>query len=309
MALIFKKKILLAKIESTYGTDSTPTGASNAIETENMVITPLAGPTAARNVDRPYLGANLQIQTGQFVEITFDVGYAGSGTAATPPAWGPLLKACGFGETIAANVTYAPLSTAFPSLSMYFATDGQQHKILGARGDVVSLNLTPGEIPRISFRFMGLYSTPSSVADPTPTLTAWKTIKPINNANTPTFTIAAVARPMIAFTFALGNNLQYRNIVGGESVEIVDRAPSAQFSIEAPALSVKNYFTDVLASTLAALNIVHGVGAGNLCTLACPNSQMYGLSYEDAQGVTALKGSFAFIPGSGGNDECTIVTA
>ena len=46
----------------------------------------------------------------QRVEVTFEVEMAGSGTAGTAPAFGPLLKACGNSETIVTDtsVTYAP---------------------------------------------------------------------------------------------------------------------------------------------------------------------------------------------------------
>jgi len=95
MPLLARKKILLAKIESTYGTDSTPTGAANAIQTSDLSITPLAGPTVSRNLDRSVLGGDLQIQVGTFVELSFMVEMAGGGSIDTPAAYGPLLRACG----------------------------------------------------------------------------------------------------------------------------------------------------------------------------------------------------------------------
>jgi hypothetical protein len=40
MPLLTRKRLIVAKIESTYGTDPTPTGA-NAILVRNLEITPL----------------------------------------------------------------------------------------------------------------------------------------------------------------------------------------------------------------------------------------------------------------------------
>jgi hypothetical protein len=46
----------------------------------------------------------------RMAEISFEVGLAGSGTAGTPPSWGPLLKGCGFYEALVASTsaTYRP---------------------------------------------------------------------------------------------------------------------------------------------------------------------------------------------------------
>ena len=127
MALLARKKILLAKVETTYGTDSTPTGATNAIQTSDMSITPLAGPTVSRNLDRATLGNDLQIQVGTYVELSFMVEIAGGGGADTAPAYGPLLEACAFAETVNAStdVDYDPVSSSIDSATLYFHHDGQ----------------------------------------------------------------------------------------------------------------------------------------------------------------------------------------
>ena len=49
--LLFRKKALLAKVETTYGTDAAPTGALNAIQTRNLQIEPLNGDPLEFDVD------------------------------------------------------------------------------------------------------------------------------------------------------------------------------------------------------------------------------------------------------------------
>ena len=95
MPLLTRKRLIVAKIESTYGTDPTPTGA-NAILVRNLEITPLEAETVNRDLVRPYLGASDQLLAQTRVSMTFEVEMAGSGTAGTAPAYGPLLKACGW---------------------------------------------------------------------------------------------------------------------------------------------------------------------------------------------------------------------
>jgi hypothetical protein len=135
MPLLSRKRLILAKIESTYATDSTPDGTF-AILVRNLEITPLESETVSRDLIRPYLGASDQLLAQTRVSITFEVEMAGSGAAGTAPAYGPLLKACGLSETIviSTSVTYAPVSSAFSSASIYMNNDGILHKITGARG-------------------------------------------------------------------------------------------------------------------------------------------------------------------------------
>ena len=101
------------KAETTYGTDSTPTGTANAILVRNLEITPIQADAVERELIRGYMGNFEVLLANQRVEVTFDVEMAASGTAGTAPKWGPIMKACGNSETVVANtrVTYAPISS------------------------------------------------------------------------------------------------------------------------------------------------------------------------------------------------------
>jgi hypothetical protein len=150
MPLLTRKRLIVAKIESTYGTDPTPTGA-NAILVRNLEITPLEAETVNRDLVRPYLGASDQLLAQTRVSMTFEVEMAGSGTAGTAPAYGPLLKACGLSETVvvSTSVTYAPVSSSFSSVTLYMNVDGILHKITGARG-TFTLSGEVSQIPTIA---------------------------------------------------------------------------------------------------------------------------------------------------------------
>lgn len=308
MALLARKKILLAKVETTYGTDATPTGASNAIQTSDLSITPLAGPTVSRNLDRATLGNDLQIQVGTFVQISFMVEIAGSGTVDTAPAYGPLLEACGFAETINAStsVEYDPVSSSIDSATLYFHHDGQKHAITGARG-TVALAMSPGTIPKYSFNFTGLYSAPSSTADPTADTSAFQTPVPVNNDNMTTFSLHGVSATMIECGLDVACEVVYRNVVGNESVELIDRAPSGQVTIESPAISTKDWFTTAVNSTTGALQIVHGTVGGNIVQIDAPAVQVISPNYGESDGISTLQMGLSLVPSSG-NDEIKITT-
>jgi hypothetical protein len=101
MALAQRKRVILVKLEETYGADSTPV-AGDAVLCSGLDITPLDGSSVERDFIRPYFGSSGAIRVENFASLTFDTEIAGSGTAATPPKWGSLLKAANFSETITA---------------------------------------------------------------------------------------------------------------------------------------------------------------------------------------------------------------
>ena len=101
MPLLSRKRILLAKIETTYGTDSSPV-AANAMLIRNLDMTPLDAEIVSRDLVRPYFGNYDQIIASQKVGLTFEVELQSSGTAGVAPSYGPLLRACGLSETTTA---------------------------------------------------------------------------------------------------------------------------------------------------------------------------------------------------------------
>lgn len=101
MALAQRKRVILVKLEPNYGTDSSPV-AADAVLCSGLDITPLEGSSVQRDNIRPYFGLSGSIRVENFASLTFETEVAGSGTAATPPEWGALLKASNFSETITA---------------------------------------------------------------------------------------------------------------------------------------------------------------------------------------------------------------
>lgn len=100
MALLNRKRTLLAKIESSYGVDPTPTGSANAILVSNLNVRPMSTELVDRDLIRPFLGNSEQLHAAIYSMAEFECEVAGSGAAGTAPAWGPLMRACGFSETV-----------------------------------------------------------------------------------------------------------------------------------------------------------------------------------------------------------------
>lgn len=308
MALFKRKATILAKIESTYGTDPTPSGGANAVLVSDLTITPMDMNTVSRDLIRPYFGNSEDLPTQVFAKVEFSCEVAGSGTAGTAPAWGPLLRACAFAETITAGtkVEYKPVSDAIESVTLYANADGVLHKLTGARG-TVSFELGNNKRPVMKFAFTGIFNAVADAAAPSVTLTGWKKPLPVTRANTPVFTVQGYAARMEDFTLDVANQVESRSLVGGtDEVLITDRKPAGKIQIEAVKVADKDWWTSILAVTTGALAFEHGVVAGNIVDFDLPAVQLIKPSYSDSQGVLMLSADLRVVPGASGNDEMVI---
>jgi hypothetical protein len=308
MALLTRKRTILAKIETTYGTDPTPTGSANAILVRNMSITPLNAENVSRDLVRPYLGASEQLIASSYVSIEFEVEMAGSGTAGTAPAYGSLLQACGMSETVVAvtSVTYAPVSSAFKSVTLYYNVDGVLHKITGARGNV-EMTINSRQIPVFKFSFTGLYNAPTDTSAPSVTYTSFQTPLAANSDNTTGFSLFSYAGAMESMSINFNNAIQYRSLIGAEDVLMTDRQVSGQVVFEAPTIATKDFFSLALGTTLGALDITHGTTGGNKVQIVSSRVDVSNPSYQDQNGIQMLQVPMTFVPSTSGNDEISIV--
>jgi len=307
MPLLQRKRVLLAKTEATYGTDPTPTGAANAILVTNMKIEPIVGGQVTRDLVRPFLGASENLQGERYVQITFDVEIQGSGAAGTEPGFGPLLKACGLGVTTVAATsnTYAPVSSAFSSVTLYYNVDGVLHKITGARGNV-KFNFAVGKIPLMSFTFKGLYNAPTDTAAPSPTYTSFKTPFVATTANTTSFSIFGFSGNLQMIDFDFGNTVDYMAMIGTEYVQLAGRNITGTAVIEAPTITAKDFFGAAAGSTLGTLALTHGTAAGSRAVVASSTLDVLNPTYAEDNGVVMLSIPFVLVPSTAGNDEISI---
>jgi hypothetical protein len=310
MPLLSRRQLLLAELEVTYGTDPTPTAGSNAILVRNIEVTPLEAETVSRELIRPYLGQSEQLLAQTRVLINFEVELAGSGTAGTAPAYGPLLRACSFTETVSAgvSVTYEPNSDASPkSVTIYFNNDGVLHKATGCRG-TFSLNCAVGEIPTIAFEFTGIYNTPTDVALGSPTYANQADPVVFKQGNTSGFQVFSYAGCLQSFSLELANEIVYRELVGcTKEVLITNRAPAGEVMIEAVSIATKNFFSEATGNSTGNLTFQHGQTAGNIVTFTAGQIDLGNPSYSDEDGIQMLTLPYIATPTDSGNDEMEIV--
>ncbi len=307
MPKLTRKRTLLCKTESSYGTDPTPTAGSNGVLVRDLNIEPVQSDEVSRDLIRPYLGNYETLLANTRVNVTCDVEMVGSGSAGTEPAYNPLLKACGLAVTTVSSTsnTYAPVSTSFGSCTIYCNIDGVRHKVTGCRG-TFSINCSVNEIPIISFSMTGIYNAPTDQAVPAPTFNATKPLL-FKNGNTSAFSLFGYGGVLQNWSFDMNNEVVYRELVGGtKEVMITNRTPSGSVSVEAVALSAHNFFTDATGSSTGTNTFLHGTTAGNKVTLSCPQTDLGQPTYEDSDGVQLLNLPFVATPTTAGNNELSI---
>jgi hypothetical protein len=315
MSRLTRKTLILAKTEVTEGTDSVPTGAANAL----LVSEPTIEYTY-NNVDRDnlrsFIGANEQLPGTRYVTLSFSVELASSGAAGTAPAFGPLLMASAMAEVVTAGnrVEYNPVTTS-NSVTIYYFNDGALKKALGSKG-TVTLTAEEGSIPKLNFAFTGIDGGVTAVANPSPTLTAWKTPLVVTTTNSGQVTLGGTysagaitgGTPFCSrgLTIDAGNDVQYQAMLGPcTGVDIVNRDMTGSVQFDLTAAEEVTAFTAINAATLTSLSWVHGSAAGSKVTVFAPKVQRINPSMQDFNGRLLMGNDLRFTPNIG-NDELTL---
>jgi len=312
MPLLTRKTWLLAKIESTEGTDPTPVGGSNAIQVTSVDITPIESDTIQADAMQGFLGNSTRgtVLANKRVSVSFSTELSGSGAAGTAPGYGPLLKSCGLSETVVSgtSVTYAPVSASFSSCTIYCFYDLTRHKITGARG-TVTFNLVAGQIASADFQFTGIYNAPDSTdMSGTWTLANQAAGLEVNDTNITTATFHGVASQRIeSFDLALNNEVVYKETVSSKQSLIVNRAPGGTAVIEALDTATTDYFAKAVAVSTGATDIILGASAGNIVRLKADQTDITGVSYGDTNGVRSLNVPYLALPTTAGNNEISLI--
>lgn len=307
MPLKWNRKVLLAKIETTYGTDAAPTGAANAVLATSVQLQPMEGQDVSRELELTTLGPQGTVPVEVHAKLTFEVELAGSGVAGTVPAWGTLLRGCAVAETIVAgtSVTYNPVSTGHESLTLHFWVEDTKYALVGVRG-TATIKIEAQKVPKIAFTFTGLFTLPAPVAQAVPTLVAWQKPVVATKANTPAFTLGGTSMVLRSCELDLANEIATRFLIGSEGVLITQKSEKITCTVEAVPLTTLNPYSLALAQTAVPLILTHGTVAGQIATLNAPLAQIQRPSgLAESQGI--VEWPLNLIPQvNAGNDQWTL---
>jgi len=303
----FRQKLLMVKLEATYGVDAGPTAALNAVLATEVKHMPMEGADVSRELDTPHMGAQPTIPNELHSKFTFKVELAPSGVAGTAPAWAVLLRMCAVAETITpgTSAVYNPVTNSHESGTIYFNLDGTLYKSRGARGNA-KFTVDAQGIPYVEFELTGLYAVPSTDALGTPDYTSWQDPTVATTANTPQFSIDGTDMVLRSFALDLGNAVENRFLIGRDAVLITDRSETLEARVEAVELATLDPYA--LAGNQSKVPVVlqHGTVAGRIATLNVPKAQVQRpAGLENSQNIVEWPLSLVPLPNAG-NDQWTL---
>lgn len=319
MARYIRLAAILAKIESTYGVNSMPSAAANAMLVSDFNIN-FQAENVPRDLVRPFMGGSEHLVGRCYVELTFSVEFAGSGAAGTAPAYGPLLRACGFTETVTASTRteYNLTTPVTDSVSINYHIDGIQHRAIGCRG-TVAIKMGISQRPMLEFRFVGLDGQVVEQANATLDTSAFKTPFVVTNANsaditfggtyasTPNITGGTVY-PSQGLDLDLGNTVNMVPLLGGDAVDVVAREVTGKIAVDLTAAQEVTFTTAFKANTVQSLGLKLGNTAGYKVLAFMPAVQLLNPAKIDYNGRLLIGYDLRAIPSaSTGNDELKLV--
>jgi hypothetical protein len=286
MVELTRRALVLAKIETTYATDPTPTTAANAVEVIDLTLKPIKTPVE-RLAQHESLMRKPSIGVEEYYEIGFKLEISSTGTPGLPPRLGPLLRACGMSETIITGgspvVKYRDRSSSFESCTIWAYLGGRLHKINGVFGNVKGV-FEAGKFAMLEFSMMGMKgATPAITSMPTDAVYD-EVAGDVQVCKNGTFTYngkttlvaqlmdfdlanTVVKRPSLSATYAIAG------------FEITDRNPVASINPETTIVTSYDFYGDALVNQR---DLSYDCG-DFLVTI--PKFNPYNPEFEDSEGI------------------------
>ncbi len=303
-----KKTVVLAKLESTYGADPTLAAGDDAIEAYEFTPPVINADMKERNPGNDDLSMFGELRGKTSYDFQIISNLRGSGAAGTAPRRSPLMKACGFEETVVSStsVSYKPRSSALESCAVEAYIDGILHQLLGCVGNY-SLDLTAGELAKETFDLKARYALPtdSVIVSPTFDTTVPQIVKGI------TMTVGSYSAIIEKMTVNMNNVVaerpDFNQTEGIQGFAITGRNPEGSMTIEAVLRATSNadFWSYFHNTTVKDISFVIGTVAGNICTITVPKIFFRAPVTGDRDGVRTNELAFQIARNSG-DDELVI---
>ena len=300
MAEKVRLKGILAKIESTYKTDSAPVVGTDGIQIEENIWAELEIGYLEENLreDMAHVSmgrAGLATPEGRYAHLTVVVAMKGCATSietSNKPEIGVLLRMAGFSETIVASTsaTYSLISSGHESGTVWAYAGGNLYKIVGCRAQLSEISLVPSMIGRATFEIWGVLvvaitdvplpviTYPQKAAGPPTVKSAGLTLNAVDPSDFSSFVFET--RTELA-TLPRGNDAD-----GHGGYEISDYNPHVRTVIDVPALATFNPYTLRSAGTLFAWDIGPvGPDAFNKYKISGPKGRIVDVPGSDSDGL------------------------
>jgi len=307
--MLTRRTVLLAKVETTYGQDASPS-TSNAILCTNPELT-ADGKILTRDFVRDTISRMPHSIGRILVDVKFTTEMKGSGDASSStsiiPEVAPLLRASGLSQTIQGasapyTALYSPISTNFESATIYIYYDGLLHKITGCRG-TFDCEMVAGEYGKFNWTMRGLYQTP---IDASMISGVYQTSKPpiLENLNLTIGTFSPVAKD---FKFSLDNTLAEREDLnspkGLKEIMITSRDPKGSIDPESVTNATYEFWSNWENATEQSLSFIVGTATGDKFQITSSKVTFSSLKYADRNGLRVFDAGLTF---AGSDDEFVI---
>jgi len=318
--------VVLAKIENTVGTYTAPSPGTDAVMIGSDVTFRQNVGKLDRDNLREVMGSADNLNGFVYDELTFSTELAGSGTAGTAPAWGTLMRAAGFAQTVVGTtlVHYTPISEAMESLSVSYFFGGVRRNMRGTRVRRVVLSLGVNSIPRATWTLIGVPRlSPDNgltvASAPSPTLTAWKLPRPVLNEygagnvylgqilNQATGALTGGAEHKSkGMTITIENDCGARPFLGwgGDNCPIVDRDIKVALDFDLDGTQRADFYAACIANTYQSLSqALGGSGfSGNTLKFFMPRAQLMEPDTKDDAGLLLSGYTLNVLPDAGNDD-------
>lgn len=314
MGLLNRKRQVAAKVESTKGSPETLAAADANILAE-VISFKINREPLARDPITSTLSRYVSLPSVSTMTLDIKVEIKGSGTAATPPSWGKLLRGCGVSETATTTVLYKPDSDDADSatLTMCVRIDGKDYLMYGARGNV-RFSATANQLVFAEFSFTGIFSDDSDTALFS-SVTYETTVPPAFRATSTTFNFGTAWSTSVYsdWTLDLGNTVSLRTNANSTSglayAQIVERDPNGTFDLDTPLVATQDIYGHWGTPTTGSLAMEIGSAAGNHISVGAPVFQITDIAEGERDGIATSTISYHLRRSTAGDDEFTITHA
>ncbi|XAI95670.1 hypothetical protein [Microcystis phage Mae-JY22] len=277
--MLARNKLLLYKVETTKGTDASPTPSANLImpDTDLNIATAIESDSGAGELKGTF-GPGLPVTTKQLLSLDFQgrVRGLGAGVAAlVNPDIHPLLMASGHKVTTAGNGTSTPRSATYSPTSVianlksctgYFYEDGLLWKLLGSVCDL-SFEAQLGQSLKVKSKLQGKYTVPTTVGVPTFTAPSQHIFRATNTLLS--FSDGS-ALNIGSFTFDSGTKVEEAYETGLHEFNVTDRAP--MITIDPRSVASATEWNALSANTSFALTATFTAPNGETLVFTAPRA-------------------------------------
>lgn len=319
--LLNRNSVVLVKVESNYGVDSTP-----VVGTDPILCTVPQLSMDAQVLDRTiavgYLSPNAPVIGRKLMNCSLGVEFksqaaALDGVNSNPIALDDLLRASGWSPTYTVEtvppssndgyVIYAPISDSIPSASVYVYTGKEVlHKMLGSYVDW-TIDMAAGGYAMMNCSIKGLYSAPT---DTTAGAVTTESDVPVPIESLSLAFGAVTGQVVRNLSISANNEIVERADVnsadGFKGIRLVGRKPTIKFKMEKPLVATWSPYNVMDIGTQYNTTFTIGSTAGQKILVTAPKFTLTSVRESDDAGIVCLdiEGTCAR-SGSSGNDELT----